>query len=144
MPVASIARAAVDATRRRKPDVIHPGWYGIIAYYRLLAPELLDPLLRTFINGQPYDSPAKSIQDAIGGGLAEPTEGQLRAGGMREPRRKASVEPVRPVSYFVGSESVADEKLGRSLSAPRGVLDDSMDHVLRMAVKHLTRRLNFF
>lgn len=90
LPTALVARQAVDATRRRKPDVIFPVWYGLFAWFRLLAPEILDPLLRAILTGKP--SPLKRVQDTIGGGIGEPNEKQLRAGGMREPGEKDSVE----------------------------------------------------
>ncbi|GAQ85359.1 hypothetical protein KFL_002310150 [Klebsormidium nitens] len=90
LPTALAARAAVDATRKRKPDVIFPVWYGLFAYFRLLAPEILDPLLRSILTGKP--SPLKRVQDAVGGGLGEPNQQQLERGGMRKVGEKDSVE----------------------------------------------------
>lgn len=90
IPTAVVARAAVDATRRKKPDVILPVWYGLFAYFRLLAPEILDPLLRLILLGKP--SPLKRVQDAIGGGIGEPTSEQLRASGSRDGKEKDAVD----------------------------------------------------
>lgn len=92
LPTALAARAAVEATRRRKPDVIVPVWYGLFAYFRLLAPEILDPLLRAIIVSPSKSSPLKKVQDAIGGGIGEPNQKQLERGGMRAPGEKDSVE----------------------------------------------------
>ncbi|GAQ81435.1 hypothetical protein KFL_000800130 [Klebsormidium nitens] len=138
MPTSAIAKAAVDATRRRKPDVIHPVWYGLIAYYRLLAPELLDPLLRTVLLGDD-NAPTKIIQDALGGGIGEPNEGQLRAGGMRAPGRRDSVEAPQGMTSMLTNGTP-----GRKVARDPVRLGDNLDHIVYLGIKHLTRRLWFF